>query len=161
MARGGFEVRVQVVAPPAEVYAHLLEPRSQLGLQPLLTRIEGVEYDRDGSGRARARFEAIERLRFVGFVRYDNRIRVECVGLLRNRRIGFTAWSRPGIVVHSEFALEPRGDGSQTRVVESVEIEAPGILLAMTLRIARRAHERLVLSLRARMAVRPCEDERA
>lgn len=154
MARGGFTVETEVVVEPAEVYAHLLEPENQLGLQPLLTGIEAIERDRDEAGRQRSRFETVERFRLAGALSYDNRIRVECIGLELDRRVGFTAWSRPGIVVHSEFLLETIGGGRATRVVESLEIEAPRLLLGITLRIARRAHAQLVENLRIRMADR-------
>ncbi|MDI5943890.1 SRPBCC family protein, partial [Micromonospora sp. DH15] len=74
-----FETTCVVAAPPDEVYHHLSDPFSYVGLSPLIVAVRDVRTGHDAQGRAVARYVAVERFRLVGPVRWDNPIRVRMV----------------------------------------------------------------------------------
>lgn len=61
----------RVAAFPREVIAHLREPASYVGLSPLVVEVRDI-HRVDGV----THFVAVERFRFLGVLRHDNRIAV-------------------------------------------------------------------------------------
>jgi hypothetical protein len=148
-ARFVLETRIARISP-ARVYAELVDPRRQLGLQPLLTSVTEVAGSFDTKTGVVARhFEAVEVFRALGIQWFRNRIRVRVVPLEPGRRVDFEARSRPGIVVRSSFELSPDGDG--TRVRESVELHSPAVLMGFVRREGRAAQIALLANLKARL----------
>ena len=151
MARARFVLETRLArTSPKRVFEELVDPRRQLGLQPLLASVTelGGSFD-TGTGVVARHFEAVEVFRVFGIQWFRNRIRVRVVPVEPGRRVDFEARSRPGIVVRSSFELSPDGDG--TRVRESVELRSPGILMGFVRREARAAQIALLGNLKARL----------
>lgn len=77
-APAAFELQQTISgAAPQQVYQHLCNPHSLLGLQPLLVAVEGVrEQAAAGEAAAEVHFEAVEAFRLRGWPVLHNRIRV-------------------------------------------------------------------------------------
>ena len=71
----------RVPAPPAAVYAHLMDPHSYIGLSPLVVAIRDVHPADDAVS-----YVAVERFRF-GPIKWDNPIRVTMTGTGPHERV--------------------------------------------------------------------------
>jgi hypothetical protein len=158
LARITFEKSVLVAASPAAVYAHLAEPKSFLGLQPLLVELAETGRSVDARGRPVRGFETVEQLRLAGLMPWRNRLSGEVTLGPADERIDVEVRSRPGIVVRSIYSLRPEllpsGAGG-TRASERVEIDCPCLLAPFVRREAERAHERLLQALKQRLESAP------
>jgi len=114
------EVEVRVQAAPHVVFAHLRDPRSYVGLSPLVVEVRDIREGPDA-----VHYVAVERFRFAG-LRYDNLIRVE---LRADDADAARLWvggdvDSPGNVqLRYGYTIAPDGDGS--RVVDRIEVTAP------------------------------------
>ncbi|MFI5613867.1 SRPBCC family protein [Amycolatopsis sp. NPDC051903] len=118
-----------VAAAPADVAAHLAEPANYVGLSPLVVAVRDVVRE-----AGLTRYTAVERFRFLGFLRHDNRIAVTI------RTTGSTAVhgevvSPGGVRMGYRFDLEP--DGGGTRVTDTLRLHAPPGLLRFAASQAR------------------------
>ena len=114
------EVEVVVAAPPRTVFEHLRDPRSYVGLSPLVVEVRDIREEPHA-----VRYVAVERFRFVG-LSYDNLIRVE----LRaddtdseNLWVGGDVDSPGNVQLRYGYTISPQGGGS--RVVDRIEVTAP------------------------------------
>lgn len=139
---------MRIRAPRERVYAELVEPRRQLGLQPLLVEVR-EQPPAAGTSSTRC-FEAVERVPLLGPIAVRNRIRVELVPVAPPARVDFHAVSRGGVEVWSGFRLEETPEGG-TEVREDVCVWTPGWLRPFVLRRARQAQERLLGNLKRRL----------
>src|SRR5690606_19568875 len=62
------EIAFTIAAPPRAVLDHLNDPRSYVGLSPLVVEVRDIRADADGV----VHYIAVERFRFLGFLHYDN-----------------------------------------------------------------------------------------
>lgn len=131
---------MEIGAPPERVYAELAEPSSQIGLQPLIVRV-----DECVRGEHFREFEAVERLRFG----LESRIRVRVTLVQPDRRVDFHARAPLGVQVRAAWSLEPVRSG--TAVVESVEVQCPFGLGWLVVPTARRAQRGLLANLKRRL----------
>ena len=117
-----------VAAPPAVVYAHLMDPHNYIGLSPLIVAVRDVE-PVDGGFR----YVSVERFRFGPF-RWDNPIRVTTTGT-PDRQVVSDVKSPGWVTLHSTVDLTPSPDG--TAVVESIEVTMPLLLRSFVVGQAR------------------------
>ena len=128
-----------VAAPPSVVYAHLIEPRSYIGLSPLVVEVRDVH----GTD-----YVAVERFR-LGPVHWDNPIRVAMRGI-PDRQVLSTVASPGNVALIATTDLLP--DGAGTAVTESIEITAPWFLRSFAAGQARKVQLRRAAELTRRMA---------
>ena len=114
------EVEVVVAAPPRAVFEHLRDPRSYVGLSPLVVEVRDIREKSDA-----VHYIAVERFRFVG-LRYDNLIRVE----LRaddtdpaHLWVGGDVDSPGNVQLRYGYTITPDDDGA--RVVDRIQVTAP------------------------------------
>ena len=154
LARITFEKSVLVSASLAAVYAHLAEPKSFLGLQPLLVELAETGRGVDARGRSVRGFQTVEQLRLAGLVPWRNRLTGTVALDPAGDRIDVEVRSRPGIVLRSTYRLReavlPSGTAG-TQVTERVEIDCPRLLAPFVRREADRAHEQLLQALALRL----------
>ena len=110
----------RVAAPAAEVFAHLVDPYSYIGLSPLVVEVRDV-----AKGPAEASYVAVERFGF-GPLRWDNRIRVRMTWDAADNRIVSAVVSPGGVRLNSTVELSP--DGADTTVRETIEVSSPALL---------------------------------
>ncbi|MEG3636687.1 SRPBCC family protein [Micromonospora palythoicola] len=147
-----FETTCTVPAPPEVVYAHLADPRSYIGLSPLIVAVDEVRHGHDDEGRAVAEYLAVERFRLVGPVRWDNRIRVRMVSTPPHGPL-VSEVSSPGWV-SLRAAVTLTAESAGTRVHERVTADAPAPLRRFVAREARRVAAYRAAELTRRMAAR-------
>ncbi|WP_327005167.1 SRPBCC family protein [Dactylosporangium sp. NBC_01737] len=129
-----------VAAPPGRVYAHLADPRSYVGLSPLVAAVRDVHTDGN-----RVTYVALERFRF-----WTNPIRVTMT-LDPQAPSVVSAVVSPGRVrLRAEVTLTPSGDG--TDVTETITVESPSLLRRYVLRQAKAVQLRRAAELTRRMA---------
>lgn len=143
-----FAQSYRVGAPPARVYAHLLEPQSYVGLSPLVVEVRDVRPVRDDRGRAATAYVAVERFRF-GPLRWDNAIRVTMTGVGPHEQV-ISAVVSPGWVrLFSTVTLTADGDG--TRMDEAIELHTPWPLRRFALGEAQKVQRGRAAELARRM----------
>ncbi|MDG4798833.1 SRPBCC family protein [Micromonospora sp. WMMD1082] len=147
-----FETTCTVAAPPEVVYAHLADPRSYIGLSPLIVAVDDVRHGRDAEGRAVADYVAVERFRLVGPVRWDNRIRVRMVSTRPGDQLVSDVRSPGRVTLRAVVDLTAVTDG--TRVRERVTANAPAPLRRFVATQARRVAAYRAAELTRRMATR-------
>jgi ligand-binding SRPBCC domain-containing protein len=144
-----FSLQEGIAAPRERVYAHLSEPASFLGLQPLLIEVTETGRGEDGSGRPTRTFRSVEKLRLFGFLPWRNAITTRMTLTQPNQRIECEVDSPGGVRLRNAFVLCDEGGESVVR--DEVTIECPRLLAGFVLGEARKAHERLLSNLKKRM----------
>lgn len=117
-----------VAAPPAAVYAHLMDPHNYIGLSPLIVAVRDVE-PVDGGFR----YVSVERFRF-GPLKWDNPIRVTTTGT-PDRQVVSDVRSPGWVTLHSTVDLTADGEG--TAVAEAIVLRTPWLLRSFALGQAR------------------------
>lgn len=110
-----------IAATPTAVFEHLSEPNNYIGLSPLVVEVRDV-HTRDGV----THYTAVERFRFLGFLKYDNAIKVTLAGETSDaavRNIGGLVVS-PGAVT-MEYGYEITPDGAGSAIVDTLDLRAP------------------------------------
>ncbi|MGW0502268.1 SRPBCC family protein [Micromonospora sp. NPDC003241] len=148
-----FETSCVVAASPDEVYRHLTDPHSYIGLSPLIVAVSDVRTGRDADGRAVTDYVAVERFRMVGPLRWDNHIRVRMVATRPGSQIVSDVRSPGWVWLRAVVDLTPETDG--TRIRESVTAGAPLLLRRFVAGQARQVAAFRATELTRRMATRP------
>lgn len=114
---------------PEALHAHLSQPQSYVGLSPLVIAVKDVRQNGEET-----RYTSVERLRFLGMVKYDNLIKVT----LRStpRTVEGEVDSPGGVRLDYRFALTERDGG--TEVEDTLVVHAwNGPLLGYAAKKAR------------------------
>ena len=119
-----FSDTVHLAAPPAVVYAHLLDPHSYVGLSPLVVAVRDLRGDS---------YVAVERFRFGPF-RWDNPIRVTLTGVEPDRKLTSGVVSPGGVRLTATVELAPAAEG--TDLTEAIEVSSPALLRSFVVKQA-------------------------
>ncbi|WBB52001.1 SRPBCC family protein [Verrucosispora sp. WMMD573] len=145
-----FETTYTVAARPDVVCAHLADPRSYIGLSPLIVAVDDVWHGHDAEGRATADYLAVERFRLVGPLRWDNRIRVRMVSTPPHGPLVSEVRSPGWVSLRAVVELTPVPEG--TRVDEWITAHAPAPLRRFVAGQARQVAAYRAAELTRRMA---------
>lgn len=118
-----------VAAQPAAVAAHLSEPRSYLDLSPLVVAVRHIRTHGDVTS-----YILDERVRYLGFPRYDNPVRVTL------RTSGSSAVHGDIVApggVWTRYRFELAQEGTGTRVTDTMEMHAPLLIRRLAAAKAR------------------------
>jgi hypothetical protein len=137
MPQPQFNYSCFIAVLPSLVYQYLSEPENYRGLQPLVIAVRDVEYGDDGEGRQTRRYTAVERFRFLGFLRYDNPIRV-LVTLAKPAELLIND-VEARFKVRVNFVTTFRPENGGTQIAETVTIHAPRLLQSYTVNQAKAA----------------------
>ena len=127
------EITFPIAAPPRAVIDHLRDPLSYVGLSPLVVEVRDLRTDDDGT----VHYVAVERFRFLGFLRYDNAIRVT----IRTEELGDGGWvggdvdSPGGVTLRYGYTVVADGAG-RSAVTDRIEVSAPFGLRRFSIRRA-------------------------
>lgn len=149
MASESFEYRYFVNAPVRNIYEHLSEPGNYVGLSPLVVEVRDVEQGTDASGSLYFRYRSVERFNFLGFIRYDNLLRVTTTLTRPLQQMVSDVDSPFNVRVRFTFDFEP-GDGG-TWVQETVSAEMPAPLKGFVVSEAKRVQQERARILKQRM----------
>jgi len=144
-----FRHAFRVAAPPAAVYAHLMDPHSYIGLSPLVVAVRDVRSAVDAEGREAVVYVAVERFRF-GPIKWDNLIRVTMTGIGPHEQVLSSVVSPGWVRLTSTVDLVEAGTG--TSVTESIELTSPWFLRRFPLGQARSVQRARAAELTRRMA---------
>lgn len=139
-----FRHAFRVAAPPAAVFAHLMDPHSYIGLSPLVVAVRDVLTAEDRVG-----YVAVERFRF-GPLKWDNLIRVTMTWTGPHEQVVSSVVS-PGWVRLSS-TVDLATDGTGTSVTESIELHSPWFLRRFALGQAKKVQRARAAELTRRMA---------
>ncbi|HEX2621020.1 MAG TPA: hypothetical protein VHL11_12755 [Phototrophicaceae bacterium] len=139
MAVATWQYRYFIAAPAAQIYAHLVEPTSYIGLSPLVISVADITTGTDGDGRDFCRYVSVERFHFLKWITYDNPIRVTTTFTQPDREMISEVDSRPGVHVQFIFQFDPDSTGTTagTWVKETITATTPSVLLNFTVSQAK------------------------
>lgn len=123
MSEVTFSYRCEIALPVTEVYAHLAEPENYVGLSPLVTRVYDIKRRSNGDQQAVVQYVTVEHFRFLGFIPYDNHIRVTSTQAQPNAVLINEVHSPLNVTVRFENEFSPIDGG--TAIVETVTIRSP------------------------------------
>ncbi|MBL7257200.1 SRPBCC family protein [Paractinoplanes lichenicola] len=115
-----FSETVHLAAPPATLYAHLLDPNSYIGLSPLIVAVRDIRHTAGATS-----YVAVERFK-LGPLHWDNRIRVTLTGEIPDVRLVSHVISPGAVRLTATVDLAPTAGG--TSLTESVEVSSPALL---------------------------------
>ncbi|MDP9849945.1 SRPBCC family protein [Streptosporangium lutulentum] len=101
--------------------AHLSQPQSHVGLSPLVVAVKDVE-----RGEDETRYTSVERLRFLGLVKYDNMIKVTVRSTPRT--VEGEVKSPGGVRLDYRFTLTEKGGGTEVEDILVVHAWARPLL---------------------------------
>jgi ligand-binding SRPBCC domain-containing protein len=149
MANETFDYRYFVDAPAEAIYAHLAEPASYIGLSPLVTAVHDISHSTDAQGRTVVHYVSVEAFNFLGFIHYDNHIRVAMTLTQPPRQIVSDVDSPFWVKVRFVFDLQPEGSG--TWIHETVSARMPGIVRGFVIREAKAVQQARAQILKQRL----------
>ena len=151
MAAETFAQRYFIAAPAERIYDHLAQPENYVGLSPLVVAVRDVQTSRDPQGREVQRYLSVERFHFLGFIRYDNLIRVTTTLTQPPAQLISDVDSPMWVRVRFVFDLQPDAEG--TWIDETVTAQALLPLLGFVVAEAKRVQVARVQILKTRMEV--------
>lgn len=149
MAAQTFQHQYFINAPVDQIYAHLKQPESYIGLSPLIVSVTDVQQGHDEQGRETCSYVSVERFRFLGLIRYDNHIRVLTTFTQPERQIISDVDSPFNVQVEFTFDFLPQDKG--TLVAETVKAAAPSFLMNFVVSQAKAVQLARARILKARM----------
>jgi hypothetical protein len=126
MAAATFQHRYFVDVSPSKLYEYLSEPKNYIGLSPLVTEVSGAQSSSDSQGQHVIRYEAVETFKFLGFLRYPNRIKVAMI--LTHPGQQMINQVEAAFNVQLKFVFDFESEGSGTWIHESVTAHMPLLL---------------------------------
>ena len=135
-----FTTTFRVSAPPAAVYAHLLDPHNYVGLAPLVVEVRDIRTEGDD-----IRYVSIERFR-LGPFHFDNPIDVTMTPVTPGRELVSKVRSPGNVRLTASVTLTP--DGDDASVTEAVVLDSPWWIHWYATRKAREAQDFAVAQLK-------------
>ncbi|GHJ48123.1 hypothetical protein Cs7R123_54650 [Catellatospora sp. TT07R-123] len=126
MAKAVLEHEWRVDAGLDEVFRHLADPNSYIGLSPLVVTVRDVRMAVDERDRPVLDYIAVERFKFLRKLRWDNPIKVRMRTLPDQGKLAQSVKSPGGVRLESTVELIADGDG--TRILERLDLSMPAPL---------------------------------
>lgn len=142
------EFQAHIKAPSQKVYDHLSEPHNFVGLQPLLTHVEAVQFN-EQKGIKSVSYTTVEAFRRMGVVLYRNRIHVQSVFTKPPYQMNMMVHSFPNITLNVEYTFTPQDEG--VLVKETMQIQTHALLAKFVISEATKAQTTLLENLKNRL----------
>lgn len=120
-----FSYRCEIALPVTAVYGHLADPENYVGLSPLVTRVYDIKRHVNGDQQAVVQYVTVEHFRFLGFIPYDNHIRVTSTQVQPNAILINEVHSPLNVYVRFVNEFSPIEADRGTAIVETVTIRCP------------------------------------
>lgn len=145
-----FEQKIIISHPCKDVYEHLAEPKSFLGLQPMLTSLEVLPEQQNENGITLRPFYTVETFRWMGIPILNNRIHSTAYLIDPYKKLKHIVLSKPGVEI--EFNYDFEEDAGRTHLTQTVYIlKTHPILENFVFREMVKAQRALVANLKARL----------
>ena len=148
MATYPLEFKTWINVPPNAAYEHLRDPHHLVGLQPLLTYVDAVQFG-EQDDKKNVSYETVEAFSRMGIVLYRNRIRVQTVFTDQPLQLNITVHSFPNITLNVEYSFAPLDDG--VLVKETMLIHVHEWLASFVINEAAKAQTALLANLKNRL----------
>lgn len=125
MSEVTFAYRCEIALPITEVYAHLTEPENYVGLSPLVTQVYDIKRHANSDQQAVVQYVTVEKFRFLGFIPYNNHIRVTSTQAQPNDVLINEVHSPLNVYVRFVNGFSSIEAGRGTAIVETVTIRCP------------------------------------
>lgn len=146
------EFQTQIKVPSQVVYDHLSDPHNFVGLQPLLTHVEAVQFG-EQDGVKNVSYTTVEAFRWMDIVLYRNRIRVHSAFTKPPHQINVTVHSFPNITLNVEYTFTPLENGVHLK--EVMQIHTHALLAKFVINEATKAQTALLENLKNRLESAP------
>ncbi len=137
-----FQTNIKVL--PQVAYDHLCDPHNLVGLQPLLTHVDAVQFDGQGVS-----YETVEAFRWMNIVLYRNRIRVRAAFTNPPYQMKMVVHSFPNITLNVEYTFTAQDEG--VLVEETMQIHTHAWLAGFVIGEATKAQTALLANLKDRL----------
>ena len=148
MAIYPLEFKTWINVPPNTAYEHLRDPHNLVGLQPLLTYVDAVQFG-EQDDKKNVSYETVEAFSRMGIVLYRNRIHVQTVFTDQPLQLNITVHSFPNITLNVEYSFAPLDDG--VLVKEKMLIHVHEWLASFVINEATKAQTALLANLKNRL----------
>jgi hypothetical protein len=145
-----FQHSYVIAAAADQVYRHLIEPTSQIGLSPLIVDVRDVRHGKDDAGRETVAYVAVERFQPNRLLHWDNHIRVTTTQTSPGHELRSEVISPGRVRLASILRLTACAAGTQA--VERIVVESPRLLRGFVVSEARRVQLARATALAHRMA---------
>ncbi len=142
------EFAITINRPVADVYDHLANPQSFLGLQPLLIEMSPVRESTEHE-RVVREYETVEAFRLFGRIVYRNRIRVRTTLTDPPARLDTRVHSPGGVTLNVEYHFAAQSGG--TRLTEIMHLEMSRLVAGFVVSQATQAQRAVLARLKARL----------
>lgn len=142
------EFQTEIKASPQAAHDHLSDPHHLIGLQPLLTHVETVQFG-EQDGIKNVSYETVEAFRWMSIVLYRNRIHVQTVFTNPPLQFNTVAHSFPNITLNVEYNFTAQDGGALVK--EAMQIHTHSILSKFVIGEAIKAQTALLANLKNRL----------
>jgi ligand-binding SRPBCC domain-containing protein len=144
MATTTWTYRYHINAPVNQIYRHLSDPQSYIGLSPLVVRVYDVVKESSG-----IHYTSVERFTLLGIMPYDNHIRVHTRFTQPNQEMVSDVVSPFAVKVRFVFHFEAEADG--TGLTETVTAQMPALLQGFVVGQAKSVQQARAQILKSRL----------
>jgi len=145
-----FEQEIFINRPSKDVYEHLAEPGSYLGLQPLLTSLEPSPEQQGKNGITLRPFHTVETFRWMGIPVFNNRIYSTAHLIEPYKKLKHVVLSNPGIEIEFNYTFHEKGGA--THLVQTVDIQKVSpVLESFVYREMVKAQRAMLANLKSRL----------
>ncbi|WP_164821546.1 SRPBCC family protein [Paenibacillus koleovorans] len=143
-----FQAAITVRAPAVAIYDALLVAENHLRLHPLIVAVRRLN---EGENPDAIRVEITDHIRVLGLFHVVKKYEASFTGMERGRRLTFETFTSPRIHVKSTITLSSGQMDGETRVEESVQVEAPALLVGFVRKQIVAAHGEMLAKLKMLM----------
>jgi hypothetical protein len=123
-----FELNIFIDRPREEVYEHLSQPINMIGLQPLLTSIDILKEQKDGSGVVLRPFHMVLTFRWLKLPILRKKIYSAIHATKPPSELEFHVFSKPDVNLVYHYFFHPTEEGG-THLIQKVRFERVNKLL--------------------------------
>jgi len=145
-----FKQETFINRPCKDVYEHLAEPGSFLGLQPLLTSLDTLPEQRGEQGILLRPFYTVETFRWLGIPIINNRIHSTAHLVDPYKNLKYVTLSNPGIELEFNYTFEDKeGNTHLTQTVDILKVSP--LLESFVYREMVKAQRAILANLKSRL----------
>ncbi|MBI1279102.1 MAG: SRPBCC family protein [Anaerolineaceae bacterium] len=144
-----FQYSYLVHAPAENIYTHLADPKSYIGLSPLVGKVSDIEWLIDDQQQRIVTYKTVEMFQFLGFINYPNPLNVVMTLAQPNQQIISDVQSGMNVSVRFVFDLNQQAGG--TTVTETITASTPALLSRFAINQAKAVQQHRIKTLKQRM----------
>jgi ligand-binding SRPBCC domain-containing protein len=137
-----FHNRISILAPAADIYNYLMEPRNLIHLHPLIIGVRPLLSESPGS----TRIEIQDKIMLLGRVPFYKKYEASFTSIEKDRQLLLETFTSPGIHIKNTITLSE--SGNETEVEEQVLVEVPAWIAGFVMKQIEFSHVEMIKSLK-------------